>query len=282
MSQIFRPSYDDTGSPASGVIKMIRIGGQTIREESMSDRYSDDNIKRMILLRMFSSESAYDFASIKALEFEIEVRAAIVRAAEKLNDSYFSFAVFKRSKCNTDFWNRTEEGGFKIKPGVSPYLGIKDILQHSRLYATECATAIVIVFYLGLAEILPEELFNELFSDLYLMDWKYLDKDLGVRTYRNIKDSLPGDCLYFANPDFNPDTPEWQGENVIRLIDGKYYGHGIGIRTAEGIIRALNRTRKPDATESAFLTDTVVKPNYKYLFERYASAQRALAMRNHS
>ena len=261
---------------------MIRIGGQTIKEESMVGQYSNDSIKRLILHRLFSSDSVYDYASTKALEFELDLRSAIVHASEKLNNSYFSFEVFKKSKCNPDFWERTEEGGFRIKAGVSPYLGIKDILQHSKLYGTECSTAIVIVFYLGLTEILPEILFNELFKNLYLMNWKYLDKDLGVRAYRNIKDTLPGDCLYFENPDVNPDTPEWQGENVIQLINGKYYGHGIGIRTAQGIIRVLNQNRKPSATESAFLTDTVVRPNYKYLYERYASTQRALALRNYT
>ncbi len=256
---------------------MIRIGGQMISVESMAGRYSNDSVKRLILNRLFSCDRFYDFSSIRAVEFEINVRAAIVHAAEKLYDSYFSFAVFKKSRCNPIFWERTEVGGFRIKPGVSPYLGIKDILKNSILYATECATAIVIVFYLALTEILPEELFNELFANLYLMDWKYLDKDLGVRTNRNI-DALPGDCQYFKNPDVNPDTPQWQGENVIKLINGKYYGHGIGIRTAEGIIRALNQQRRPQATESAFLTDDAIMPDYKYLFKRYESTQRVLAM----
>mgnify|MGYP000974775726 CR=1 FL=1 len=257
---------------------MIRIGGQIISEESMAGRYNDDRVKRLILNRLFSSERVHAYPSIKGLEFEVDLRSAIVDAAEKLNESNFGFSVFKKSRCNPAFWERTGEGGFRIKPGVSPYLGIKDILKNSRLYATECATAIVIVFYLALTEILPEELFNELFADMYLMDWKYLDKDLGVRSYNNIKDPLPGDCLYFRNPDVDTDTPEWQGENVIKLTNGKYYGHGVGIRTAEGIIRALNRHRRPHATESAYLTDDVIMPDYKYLFKRYDSVQRVLAM----
>ena len=126
---------------------------------------------------------------------------------------------------------------------------------------------IVIVYYLGLVEVLPEKLFDELFADIYLMDWKYLDKDLGVHTYRGVRDSLPGDCLYFKNPDVNPDTPEWQGENVIQLFDGYYYGHGIGIKSAEGIIRELNRNRRPNA-QKAYLMDQIVKPDFKYLARR--------------
>ena len=36
------------------------------------------------------------------------------------------------------------------------------------------------------------KLFNRLFSDIYLMNWKYLDKDLGMRSYENLPDYLPG------------------------------------------------------------------------------------------
>ncbi len=252
---------------------MIRINGETIQEESLAGRYSDDSVRMVILRKMFASEKVYSFSSIKALEFELDLRTAIVHASERLNNSYFAFAVFKKSRCNPEFWERTSEGGFKLKPHASPFQAIQDIYKNSRLYATECATAIVIVFYLALTEIFPEELFNRLFADIYLMNWKYLDKDLGIRSLTNV-DSLPGDCLYFDNPDVNPDTPEWQGENVIQLINGKYYGHGIGIRTAEGIIRALNQNRKTGATQSAFLTDAVVRPNYKYLYDQYVRTSR--------
>ena len=121
-----------------------------------------------------------------------------------------------------DTGERTQEGGFRLK-GCETSRGCQDILRNSRMYGTECATAIVIVFYLALVEVMPVELFDRLFSDIYLMDWKYLDSDLGVRTYRGVKNALPGDCLYFKNPDVNPDTPEWQGENVIVLLNNYYW-----------------------------------------------------------
>lgn len=258
---------------------MIRIDGQILQPETVLNRYGNDSIRRVTVNRLISSENTYNYRTIEALDFELDVRAAIVRAAVNLNDSAFSFRVFKDSRCNPEYWERTQIGGFLIKPNVSPYKGIKDILKNSRLYGTECSTAIVIVFYLGFTEILSEELFNDLFADLYLMNWKYLDKDLGVRSFNNIKDPLPGDCLYVANPDVDPETPEWQGENLIQLINGKYYGHGIGIRTIEGFIRALNQHRKRGATRSAYLTDTVVRPDYMYLYGRYSSALRALRAR---
>jgi len=166
---------------------------------------------------MTENEAVYLYPSMKYLEFELDARKELVNASEKLNNSFFTFRLFKDSICNTKYWDRTQEGGFRLKKEVKPHEAVRDIYKNSRLYGTECATAIVIVFYLGLVEVMPAELFDNLFSDIYLMDWMYLDKDLGVLTYRNVKSALPGDCLYFKNPDVNPDTPEWQGENAIML-----------------------------------------------------------------
>lgn len=59
------------------------------------------------------------------------------------------------------------------------------------------------------------------------------------------------------------------GENVINLGNGTYYGHGIGITSANGIIRELNRNRRRGATESAFLTDSVTRLNSKEIFDKY-------------
>ena len=76
---------------------------------------------------------------------------------------------------------------------------------------------------------------------------------------------LPGDVVYFNNPDFNPETPWWRGENAVVLEDGTYFGHGLGIGTAEQIIQALNKTRKPGSNQSAYLTNLVTRPSFKHL-----------------
>jgi protein-glutamine gamma-glutamyltransferase len=127
----------------------------------------------------------------------------------------------------------------------------------------------VIIYYKALVDIFPEEKFNYLFQGIYLMNWEHLDSDLGIRHYQSTSDVLPGDCLYFKNPDVNPITPQWQGENVIDLGNGTYYGHGIGIRDAEGVIEALNRQRRSDATQSAYLLGSVTRPAFKLLADKY-------------
>ena len=85
-------------------------------------------------------------------------------------------------------------------------------------------------------------------------------------------DYLPGDRRYFANPDVNPETPEWQGENVIDLGDGLYFGHGIGTHKAETFIRDLNDNRKGDATREAYLVKKAGRPDFKRLYNLYEDA----------
>ncbi|MCT4566502.1 MAG: protein-glutamine gamma-glutamyltransferase [Maledivibacter sp.] len=247
---------------------MIEISGSRIDTNDIINEYPRDGIEVKILEILYSSDRLYIYESLDELRFELNLRKNIISASRELNDSYFSFRTFRKSICNSEYWTRTAEGGFLIKEDVKPSDGIKDIFINSSMYGTECATAIVIVYYKALVDIYPEELFNQLFANIHLMNWHYLDRDLDIRYYEDV-DFLPGDCRYFKNPDVNPLTPEWQGENVIDLGDGTYYGHGIGIGTAEEIIEALNDNRKEDSTTSAYLLDSATRPNFKYLGEKY-------------
>lgn len=244
---------------------MIQIEGNLVTDDSIQRLYQPGSMKWDIAKMMAENDAVYSYPSMKALEFELNARKEVVNASESLHNSFFSFRLFKDSICNTNHWDRTQEGGFRLKENANPHEAIRDIYKKSKLYGTECATAIVIVFYLALVEVTPPELFDKIFANIYLMDWLYLDKDLGVRTYKGVNNALPGDCLYFKNPDVNPDTPEWQGENAIMLLNGYYYGHGIGIKTANEILRDLNRNRKYGSETSAYLMDQMVKPDFKYL-----------------
>lgn len=248
---------------------MIKISGDIIDPQSIISEYPTNSIEAKVINILSSSEKTYSYDSLDQLKFELSLRASIVTASRELNDSYFSFKVFRKSECNPEYWNRTNEGGFLLKEGVKPSEGIKDIYINSSMYGNECATAMVIVFYKALVDIYPEELFNKMFPNIHLMNWHYIDRDLKIRYYEDQEDYLPGDCRYFKNPDVNPMTPEWQGENVIDLGDGTYYGHGIGIETGEEMISALNDYRKEGSETSAYLLDSATRPGFKYLADRY-------------
>lgn len=247
---------------------MIRIQGMILDPNTILSQIPSGPIEKEIILRMSSSSFVYAYASPDQLKFELDLRKSTVTAALALNSSHLSFRTFRDAVCNPDYWIRTEEGGFLLREGARPYQAIKDIYINSAKYGTECATAMVIVFYGALLAMLPEPLYNQWFPVIYLMDWQHLDPQLGLQHYRNLPDYFPGDCRYFKNPDVSPITPEWQGENAIDLGNGTYYGHGIGIGTADQIIASLNRNRIAGSETSAFLMDTATRMDYKSLWEK--------------
>lgn len=235
---------------------------------ALSTQYPPNSVEARVLGKLSQSETRYTFDSIDQLRFELRLRSETVKASEMLSRSGLAFAVFHKTKCNEEYWNRLPNGGYLLKNGANPAEAINDIYVNGRKYATECATAMVIVYYKALLDTYGAELFNELFPSIYLMNWHSLDpliREIG--TPRPVGDILLGDRAYFKNPDVDPKTSELQGENVIVLADNLYYGHGIGITTSEAIIRMLNANRFRGSRRSAYFMDTVARPNYKKLAE---------------
>jgi protein-glutamine gamma-glutamyltransferase len=242
---------------------MITIGGSPISEMPSAPGFSPDAAQREAFETMQKSRSTYAYGTPDQLIFELKLRGATVYAARELARSGMGFRVFRDSVANPDYWTRTDEGGFLLKPGVSPADAIRDIYRHGFLYGTECATAMVVVYYRAMLDVTTDERFNRLFPSIYLYNWERLDRDLAIRQYRSPADELPGDAKYFINPDVDPLHPEWQGENAFYLGNGKYYGHGIGVTDAAHIIRALNNSRREGATRGAYLLDEAKRQDYE-------------------
>ncbi|WP_410771632.1 protein-glutamine gamma-glutamyltransferase [Fontibacillus sp. BL9] len=218
-------------------------------------------VEQEILRYKQQSPVTYRYGSIGELEFELKTRSAIVEAARALHASGAKFATFKNSRCNEALWIREQNGGFRLRNGVTPAEGIRDIFRNGRAYAFECATAMVIVLYKGVLDSIGEPAFNAYFAGLFLYDWKY-DSDLRIIS---AMEAYPGDVLYFKNPDFNPMTPEWRGENGILLPGGTIFAHGMGIRTPEEIIALLNTRRRPGSMTSAYQTDDIETLDFAYI-----------------
>lgn len=246
---------------------MIQIAGNPMDAQSLETQYPQGSTERAVLQILSGSEKTYTYDSADALRFELALRAATVAVARELDRSGMDFAVFRKSRCNPDYWTRTADGGFLLKRGAESGAAIRDIYQNGSLYATECATAILIVFYKAVLDVFQDALFNQTFPTIQLMNWRHVASVFeSVGLMRPVADALPGDRRYFINPDVDPVTPEWQGENVILLDDGLYYGHGIGIRDADAIVRALNRARAEDANQSAYLMKSAGRPDFHKLF----------------
>lgn len=252
---------------------MIYVGNKPFDTAALLNEYPGGGIERSILNKMASGGDSYEYDTVDELKFELRMRGEIVRAAKELNRSGLAFEVFRDSRANPDYWIRRGDGGFELRRGVKPSDAIRDIFKNGSEYGTECATAIPIVYYKALLEIFPEDDFNRLFSEIHLMNWHRMSRELrSAGVMRPARDRLPGDRLYFANPDVDPRTPEWQGENVIDLGDGRFYGHGIGIHRGGRIIAALNENRRPGAGREAYLMDTAGRPDFKLLARLYQRA----------
>jgi len=206
----------------------------------------------------------YGYAAPADPAFEYRMRGEIIAAARSMNAGGTDFSTFKNSRCNPRFWTRTANGGFELNAGVSPSAAINDIFVNGQLYAFECAMAMVMILYRATISMIGESAFDRYFTDLFLWDWNY-DSNLKLITTFNPSELQPGDVVYFKNPDHDPDKPEWQGENAIMLSNDRYYGHGLGIKSASEMITSLNKERVPGSRTSAYLADEGLHPDFAYI-----------------
>lgn len=200
--------------------------------------------------------NVFEYRNFGDFNFEIQLRNRVIEAAIALDKSGPEFSTLEESQSNQRYWHLSKDGTFTLQPGILPHAALVDIFMNGGLYAFECGTAIVVTFLKAILELIGPRNFDYLFSDLFLYDWRP-PRNMALIVHQG-RDYSPGDCVYFKNPDHDLATPEWQGENAILLGRNLFYGHGIGITTAQGIIDELNSNRKPFATISAFLTTHII------------------------
>lgn len=251
---------------------MIQFTAGEFNAQSILDQFPGESAEYEMLDKLISSTYIHRYSSLDELMFEIVMRRKIIDASYALYRGRLSFRTFKESFCNEEFWELAPNGGFVLKGDTRASDGINDIFTNTRKYGTECATAIVMLYYKAALDMYEQDLFNMAFPEITLMNWQEMDELINVTTRRRLPDYIPGDCRYFRNPDVNPLTPEWQGENAIDLGKGIYYGHGIGIGDDGMIIEALNQNRIEDAMASAYLMDTATRPDFKGLYQYKANA----------
>ena len=247
---------------------MIVIGRSIVHPYITNENEPFATEKQQILAIMTGNQEVYSFRTADELSFDLNLRINIITSALELFQSGFQFRTFQQSFCNPEFWQRTSLGGFQLRPGVPSSVAIRDIFKNGKMYGTECATAMIIIFYKALLALYDEETFNHLFANLLLYTWDY-DHDLKLIT-KTGGDIVPGDLVYFKNPQVNPASIEWQGENTIYLGNYFYYGHGVGVKTKEQIIYLLNDRRIPYAFISAYLTDFITRIDSR-LMSQHAS-----------
>ncbi|MED3833733.1 protein-glutamine gamma-glutamyltransferase [Peribacillus frigoritolerans] len=213
--------------------------------------------KSLETLQCLAEDSnVFEYRNFGDFNFEIQLRNRVIEAAIALDKSGPDFSTLEESQSNQRYWHLSKDGTFTLQPGIRPHAALVDIFMNGGLYAFECGTAMVVTFLKAILDLIGPRNFDYLFSDLFLYDFRP-PRNMALIVHQG-RDYSPGDCVYFKNPDHDLATPEWQGENAILLGRNLFYGHGIGITTAQGIIDELNSNRKPFATISAFLTTHII------------------------
>ncbi|MGE7182536.1 protein-glutamine gamma-glutamyltransferase [Peribacillus sp. NPDC006672] len=230
--------------------------------------------KSLEILQLLAEDSnIFEYRSFGNLNFDIQLRHRVIEAAFALDKSDAEFSTLEESASNKQYWRLSKDGTFTLQPGIAPHAALLDIFLNGTLYAFECGTAIVITFLKAILDLIGPRNFDYLFSNLFLYDWRP-PENMALHVHQGT-DYLPGDCLYFKNPDHDEETPEWQGENAILLGEDLLYGHGIGITNSQGIIDELNSNRKPNATISAFLTKHIISLDSSYYRQFQPNPSRA-------
>jgi protein-glutamine gamma-glutamyltransferase len=203
----------------------------------------------------------------KKLADQVTVAKAMVDASYKMQGSGISFQLIKNHKANPDFWNVGSGGVLTLKEGVKPSDAMQDMIKNGNKYGFECATGLVAVYYHAMLDVLGPKDFDRVASDLRLGPWVTEDdlEMLMTTTYPRSGSSVeselgsykltPGHYYYFKNFDVTPEAYErgWQGENVIYLGEGKFYGHGIGLGDGSMFISKLRSEAKPGGKEPALI-----------------------------
>ncbi|TCN27751.1 protein-glutamine gamma-glutamyltransferase [Mesobacillus foraminis] len=223
--------------------------------------------QREIYLAMQASSEIFYYEEAAILLFELILRENIIKAALELNKSGAVFTSFEYSAFNPAYWVRSSYG-YLLRPDVLPSEAIRDIFVNGKKYGFECSTAMILIYYKAVLDSIRESDFNYLFGGLLVWNWNN-DPDLVIIT-RSGREFIPGDIVYFYNPDYQ--LPIWRGENGVVLGNDQYYGHGIGVKTAKGMIESLNTRRRPGAKRSAYMLNQHSRLNARYLF-RFSKKQ---------
>jgi hypothetical protein len=200
---------------------------------------------------------------------QLLISAHVVQSAIKLDKSNVQFANYSGDdKANNKLWSMGYGGRITVRQHTSTTTAVNDVFgKNSSKYAFECATAAHLIYLNAIKDRIGSKKFDAAAPRLSVFRWdapKKSGQDLVDGTGKTgplqlsskgafAKELWPGDRVYFKNPDFEPSFTAGQGENTIFLGDGRFFGHGLGIKTKDQIIKKLNKLRKPGATKKAFM-----------------------------
>ncbi|MBI1916597.1 MAG: hypothetical protein HYS12_17955 [Planctomycetes bacterium] len=231
---------------------------------------------RAVALEIISTAEAWKanapFKNADDLDEVIRFREGLVQAARALQKSKITFnpklyAEIADKSPLKEFWESDGLGGIRVIAGKSRAEALDALFKNDKDLSVDCATGTIVVSLKALRDFHKDN-FDKLFPKLNLR---------GFRTHPEVRrvgqgvgailftaaPLFPGDRVMFKNPDAKEDA--WKNENTVYLGGGKFdaqgnyvsggefFGHGIGIRSPEGMIERLNAKRREGATQSAYM-----------------------------
>ena len=101
--------------------------------------------KQQILSIMAGNQETYSFRTSDELSFDLNLRVNIITSALELFQSGFQFRTFQQSFATLSIGKELlleDSSSFQTSPSIA----IQDIFKNGKLYGTECATAMIIIF----------------------------------------------------------------------------------------------------------------------------------------
>ena len=201
---------------------------------------------------------------------EIQMRTHTVEGAKILDDARkagqgMGFnADMQNPTVNDQYW-KVVDGRVQVRDGVNASAAVDDVFKNPNKYSLDCAAAAHLVGLRSIRNTIGAGDFDRSHQNLSVQGWTArrqteaangstftrVSGDAGRRDA--IANRLPGDVGYFKNPDNV--SVAWQGENVIYLGNGQYFGHPGGIKSKDEWVNWMNdHARRPGATQEAYLS----------------------------
>jgi hypothetical protein len=193
---------------------------------------STDDLEREILLAMLLSPIGFEFPSHEELASAVRVRRNIVLAARKTALEFHTTEVNRPEDC----WTYSEDDGFTVRPGHALIPALQKATQpeaSGKLYSFSCYRATEYVILLAIAQELEHcnppllaglqrrwerrAIMSGKFHDVFLREYGSMEQPLPPKDY------VPGDRLWFRNPDeHSSDVSGYEGSWVFYIGNGLF------------------------------------------------------------
>ncbi len=242
---------------------------------TQSDIPAEEESSSTALADIFHSGLADNGKNDLAIQsIDPHIGQAVVNAAKKLAQAKTRFCSPWYMRFNPSFWELYKGDHYIVKEGQSPSAALLDIFNNKAFTPChECSTAIIIIFYRAILDLIGNEHFDRVF------DQSDIRKKLiiGPMAYGRISNYItsigagnrratssqaanfkPGSYGYVRNwSHYNSESTYddgWQGENIIFLGDGFVFGHPFGIEKLSTVIDGVDSHRREGFDDPAGLT----------------------------